>query len=225
MNKYLILISFIFPLIASADQSLANRYALLSGVRQSKDQKNFWDEKYSKSGKYLFGKSPSKFLASNFDYIPHGGKVLDLGMGEGRNAVFLARKGFKVTGVDISSVAIRKAKRLAQEFGVQLKTVTSSAENYSVQEGSFDSIICFYFVDRDLNKKLVEWLRPGGILIYESHTSQQRSVKGSESYDLKYLLDPGELLTMFPGFKILKFEEPKHTGEFTSSIILQKPLI
>jgi 2-polyprenyl-3-methyl-5-hydroxy-6-metoxy-1,4-benzoquinol methylase len=211
-------------LLWADSRNLSRRYELLSGVRKTKDSKTFWDKKYSNTSKYVFGKKPAKFLASNYDFIPSGARVLDVGMGEGRNAVFLARKGYKVLGVDISSVAVRKARRLAQEFGVRIDTVVSSMQTYQPKDGKFDAIICFYYVDRELNKRLSKWLKPGGVLIYESHTDHQRKVKGSELYERKYLLRPSELLKMFPGFRILKYEEPLHIGEYTASIILQKPL-
>jgi len=201
----------------------ANRFELLSGVRKSKDTKALWDQKYS-HGTYVFGKTPAKFLAENYSYIPSGSLVLDMGMGEGRNAVFLAQKGYKVTGIDISSVAVRKARMLAREFGVRINTVVASLMEYKIAKESLDAIICFYFVERSLNKKIQEWLRPGGILIYESHTDLQRQVKGSEHYNKQYLLRPGELLHMFPSLQVLKYEEPVHLKEFTTSIILRKSL-
>lgn len=220
------ILSFLINLTAFADtiQSISKRYELLAGVRHSKETKNFWDQKFSNTGKYVFGKSPAKFLSKNFNYIPPNSKILDVGMGEGRNAVFLARKGYKVTGVDISSAAIRKASRLAQEFGVRIKAVNTSMQNYKVEKGSFDSIICFYYVDRELSQKFYDWLRPGGVLIFESHTDHQRKIRGSEQYEEKYLLRPGELLKLFPRFNVLKYEEPLHAEEYTASIILQKPV-
>jgi SAM-dependent methyltransferase len=143
-------------------------------------------------------------------------------MGEGRNAVFLARKGYHVTGVDISSVAVRKARMLAREFGVRINVVISSIENYKVKKGTLDAIICFYYVDRKLNKKLISWLKPGGILIYEAYTDLQMSVRSNIKQSKDYLLREHELLKMFPGMTILKYEEPLHKKAFTASIILQK---
>lgn len=204
---------------ASANRS---RYELLTGKKKSGGAKTFWDRKYSRTGDYVFGKKPAKFLSDNYQYIPEGAKILDVGMGEGRNAVYLARKGFRVSGVDISSVAIRKAKILASEYGVRIDTVNSSMEKFAAQNNSFDVIICFYYVDRTLNKKLIKMLKPGGLLIYESHTDNQRKVKGHEYYDQRYLLRSGELLGMFPNMKILKYEEPLHLDEYRASAILQK---
>ena len=201
----------------------ANRYEFLTGVRKKKDDKSFWDKKY-KSSKYIFGKAPAKFLSSNYEYIPRGSSVLDMGMGEGRNAVFLAHQGYKVTGVDISSVAVKKARMLAKEFNVRINTVVASMNKYKIPDGSFDSIICFYYVDRSLHEQMWKWLKPGGILIYEAHTDLQRKVQGNENYDRRYLLREGELLNMFKDYKVLMYEEPLHQKEFRASIILQKPL-
>ena len=224
MKKYIAIIYLLF-LNSSLGQDVSSksRFELLSGVKKSKDVKTQWDTKYSKSD-YVFGKTPAKFLRSNFDYIKRGSKVLDMGMGEGRNAVFLARQGYNVTGVDISSVAVKKSRLLAKEFGVRVNAIVASLTKYKIPKESFDAIICFYYVERTLHKKMIEWLKPGGVLIYEAHTTNQLSIKGQEHYSKKYLLDPGELINLFPNMTILKYEEPLHVNEFTSSIILQKKI-
>ena len=222
--RIIILISLFMslPIMAQKRGSQSGgRFELLSGTKKSKTVKTYWDKKYNNE-EYVFGKTPAKFISQNYAYIPDGSRVLDMGMGEGRNAVFLARKGYKVTGVDISSVAVKKAQLLAREFGVRINTVVASLNNYKIPNGSLDAVICFYYVDRSLNKRMMAWLKPGGILIYESHTDNQRKVKGNESYDKRYLLREGELLSMFPGMSVLKYEEPLHLGNFTTSIILRK---
>lgn len=217
-----ILIFLLFLSAHARDPIPGTRFQQLSGIKVSQDSKTQWDQRYSRPA-FIFGKSPAQFLAENYQYIPFEGTVLDMGMGEGRNAVFLAQKGYKVTGVDISSVAVKKSYLLAQEFGVKIKGVVASLKEYKIPPASFDAIICFYYVDRELHNKMLSWLRPGGVLIYESHTDLQKTVKGNERYDEAYLLRASELLTMFKGMKILKYEEPLHTGEFTASIILKKP--
>ncbi len=209
-------------IVFSQDKKFTNRFELLSGVRRPKDAQANWDQRYNKQ-QYIYGKTPADFLSENYKYIPDSSNVLDMGMGEGRNAVFLAGKGYKVIGVDISPIAVKKAQALAREFGVRIKAVVSSMEDYKISKNSLDAIICFYFVDRSLRKKIIDWLRPGGILIYEAHNKLQKTVPGSENYDDRFLLEKGELLTMFKGMKVLKYEEPMHKPEFISSIILQKP--
>lgn len=203
----------------------ASRFEHLSGVKTEKSAKIIWDKKYS-TASYVYGKAPAKFLAENFTYLPLNQKVLDMGMGEGRNAVFLAKKGFRVTGIDISSVAIKKAKMLAKEFGVQINTVVASLKDYPIRDGEFDAIICFYYVDRSLFDKIQRWLRPGGILIYGSFTQKQLSVKGfdANNYKSDNFLRPQELLSLFPEMRVLKYEEPLHEKNFEANIILQKNL-
>ncbi len=217
----IISITSVFANLAQTQKQTINptRLELLSGVRKNGDPKGQWDQKYSKE-EYVFGKTPVKFLSENVDYLPAGGTVLDMGMGEGRNAVFLARHGLKVTGIDISSVAIRKARALANEFGVRIETVTASLTEYPIKPESFDAIICFYYVERSLHQKMLQWLRPGGILIYETHTLNQQ--KYEPHYNVNFLLKPGELLHLFRDMTILKYAEPLHQKEYTTSIILQK---
>lgn len=202
------------------DPISGSRYQHLTGVKTSQDAKTQWDEKYSRPT-FIFGKSPAQFLAENYHFIPYEGTVLDMGMGEGRNAVFLAQKGYKVTGVDISSVAVRKAAVLAQEFGVKIKGVVASMAEYK-PSAPFDAIVCFYYVDRGLVEKIKSWLKPGGILIYEAYTTREKSKRTKhESHEDEYLREQ-ELLKLFPGMRVLKYEEPLHEKEFRSSIILRK---
>jgi tellurite methyltransferase len=212
-----------FSLEVWAEKGISGgRYELLSGVRQNKDPKTYWDQKFDKST-YVYGKDPAKFLARNHGYIPLKASVLDVGMGEGRNAVFLARQGHHVTGVDISSVAIKKAQQLAKEFDVRIETVLTPVEKFKVEKNSFDTIICFYYLDREIMDTIVSWLKPGGILIVENYTDNQKRNPGFDTQDERHIFRPGELLTYFKGMKVLHYEEPLHLKEFTASIILQKP--
>lgn len=222
--KFLVLILlYSLSALATRDPISASRFQQLSGVKVSQDSKTQWDARYSRPT-FIFGKSPAQFLAENYHYIPYEGTVLDMGMGEGRNAVFLAQKGYKVTGVDLSSVAVKKSYLLAQEFGVKIKGVVASLKDYKIAPGSFDAIICFYWVDRSMVEKIKTWLKPGGVLIYEGHTLKERErdpAKRSDPSVDNYLKEQ-ELLRLFPGMRVLKYEEPLHEKEFRSSIILKK---
>ena len=223
MKFSLVLLFILFAQAAypARDPISGSRFQHLTGVKTSQDQKTQWDEKYSRPT-FIYGKSPAQFLAENYQYIPYEGTVLDMGMGEGRNAVFLAQKGYKVTGVDISSVAVKKAYLLAQEFGVKIKGVVASLQDYKIAPNSFDAIVCFYYVDRSLVEKIKTWLKPNGILIYEAYTTRERSKKKRDPLDEETYLKEQELLKLFPGMRVLKYEEPLHEKEFRSSIILRK---
>lgn len=222
MKRIIIFLSFLLSFQAVARKPVpASRFEQLTGKKAGSDVKNTWDKIYSRS-KFVYGKAPAKFLTQSFQYIPDGASVLDLGMGEGRNAVFLAQKGHKVTGVDISPIAVKKAKILAKEFGVKLQTLVADLKSYDFKENSFDTILCFYYVDRSLIDKMKKWLKPNGLIIYEAFTKKQKEKNKNESDPDSYYLSNGELLELFSGFRLLKFEEPQHQEQFTSSIIAKK---
>lgn len=199
-----------------------SRLSILSGEKDKVyDTKSQWDQRYSKRT-YVYGKLPAKFLAENFDYLSSSTTILDMGMGEGRNAVFLAQKGHQVTGIDISSVAIKKARQLAKENGVRINTVVGTLNKYAIAKESYDAIICFYYVDRELVDKIYSWLKPGGVLIYEAHTINEFDRLNNKKENKEYYLKPQELLGMFSEMKVLKYEEPLHEPQFRASIILKK---
>ena len=205
----------------------ASRLDRLSGKKlEGQGDKGLWDKKYGHNA-YVYGKAPAKFLAENYDYIPARSTILDMGMGEGRNAVFLASKGHLITGIDLSTVAIKKARRLANEHKVKIKTIVGSLYKYPFTPASFDVVLCFYLVDRGLLKNMDKWLRPGGLLLFEANTvseweKRRKTIRTNEPRS--YYLEEGELLKLFPKYKILKYEEPLHIDEKRASIILQKPL-
>jgi tellurite methyltransferase len=221
--KFLIL--FLLISVGFAREPISgSRFQQLTGVKIPQDSKAQWDQRYSRPT-FIFGKSPAQFLAENYQYIPFEGNVLDMGMGEGRNAVFLAQKGYKVTGIDISSVAVKKSYLLAQEFGVKIKGVVASLKDYQIAPASYDAIVCFYYVDRSLIEKMKTWLKPGGVIIFEAFTVKEKDKDKSKKNDplsQSLYVKEQELLTLFPGLRVLKYEEPLHEKEFRSSIILMK---
>ena len=102
---------------------LVSSLFLLQPVWAAEQDKIRWNEKYA-TEKYLFGQKSIPFLQDHVDLLPKG-HVLDLAMGEGRNGVFLATKGFQVTGVDISAEGLKKAETLAAELGVTAIVMSS----------------------------------------------------------------------------------------------------
>lgn len=221
MMKTLLLFILSLPLFAR-DPLPASRFSQLTGQKITQSSKSRWDQKYNRSY-FIYGKSPSSFLAENYKYIPAGSSVLDMGMGEGRNAVFLAQKGYQVTGIDISSIAVKKAFMLAKEYGVKIKGVVASLKEYKIKPGTFDAIICFYYVDRSLVESIKKWLKPGGVIIYEAYTTKQREKESEKNEAESSFLKSQELFHLFKGMNVLKFEEPLFEKDFRSSIILQKP--
>ena len=136
-----------------------------------------WDKRYD-TEEYVYGTDPNDFLVSVTDQIPRGGKVLCLGEGEGRNGVYLAGMGFSVTAVDLSSVGLRKAERLALINGVSIRTVVTDLADFQIEEGSWDGIISFFcHMNRDVRARIFSQsavgLRPGGVFILEAFTPAQ----------------------------------------------------
>ncbi len=178
-----------------------------------------WDSKYQ-SDTYLFGTEPIAFLRDHLDLLPKG-KVLDLAMGEGRNGVFLATQGFQVTGVDISERGLAKAKALAMKHGVSLNTVVADLESYAIPANSFDVILCSYYLQRDLFPKIVEALKPEGVAIIETYTTDYRKYR--PRFKKAYLLEPNELLNLLPGLRILRYQEVDNGQAAYASILAKKP--
>jgi len=184
-------------------------YILLSHVLSlsfaGEQDKIFWDKKYETEA-YIFGKEPAGFLRDHIDLLPRG-KALDIAMGEGRNAVFLAKNGFDVDGCDISEIAVKKALDLAKENNVKIHTFVADLETYKLPQNTYDVIACFYYLQRDLVPQMKEALKPGGMIIYETYTieNRERGFEGPKNKD--YLLKPNELLDLFKDFKIIYYRE------------------
>ena len=156
--------------------------------------RTFWDERFDRD-EYVYGTEPNEFAAETARYIPLG-KVLCLGEGEGRNAVFLAEQGYDVTAVDSSNIGLQKAQKLATESGVAITTIHADLAHYSIEPQAWQGIIAtFVHVPQPLRRKIhaacVKGLAPGGALILEGFTPQQLeySTGGPKALELLMTLD------------------------------------
>ncbi len=181
-----------------------------------------WDERYALEG-WAFGTDPNDFLRQEAHRIPPG-RVLCLGEGEGRNAVFLAEQGYEVVGVDRSQVGMDKAQGLAQARGVFIETVVSSIEDFDLTEGEWQGIISIFFhlppeLRTKVNKAVVRGLAPGGILILESFTPLQLSFGTGGPPHADRLVSLATLEEEFEGLKFLVAQETEreiHEGRMHS---------
>jgi SAM-dependent methyltransferase len=141
-----------------------------------------WDQRYGEPG-FAYGTAPNDFLAANAGrYFQPGGEVLSLAEGEGRNAVFLARLGFRVTGVDGSAVGLEKAQKLAERQGVQIQTVVADLKDFELGVERWDGIVSIWChtpadLRARLHRSVVAALKPGGVLLLESYTPKQLEYK------------------------------------------------
>ena len=101
---------------------------------------------------------PAQFLVDNLELLPKG-RVLDMAMGFGRNAIYLARLGFKVEGVDISVEAVNATLELARTAGVTIKAQVVDLESYTIEKDAYDAIVCFNYLQRSLIPQIEDGLR------------------------------------------------------------------
>jgi SAM-dependent methyltransferase len=136
-----------------------------------------WDERYA-GDDYVYGTEPNDFLVAMADRLPAGGAVLCLAEGEGRNAVWLARQGFRVTAVDASSVGLAKAHRLAAQYGVAIESRHADLAGFELGEACWDAIVSIFChlppeLRRRVHAGVVRALRPGGVFLLEAYTPRQ----------------------------------------------------
>jgi tellurite methyltransferase len=156
--------------------------------------------------KFVLGRRANPFLRRHVNLLPEG-KALDLATGEGRNALFLALRGFEVDAVDISEVGLNKAQALAKEMGVRIHTVAADLDTYSIAKTKYDLITNFYFLDRNLIPKIKDGLKRGGRIVFETYLLEQRDLVRRGPRNPKYFLKHNELLRLFKGFRILIYRE------------------
>jgi 2-polyprenyl-3-methyl-5-hydroxy-6-metoxy-1,4-benzoquinol methylase len=171
---------------------------------------------------YVFGKEPAEVVVENIESLPVG-RALDIAMGEGRNAVFLAKKGFIVEGVDLSEVAIRKAKRLAKENKVEITTTAADLNVYQIRPESYEVILNIQYLQRSLIPQIKRGLKRGGVVVFENQTLDQLKLPNSEGIRRDFLLGSGELRELFKEFKILHYSEKNDGKQAVARLIAMKP--
>ena len=164
---------------------------------------------------------PAQFLVRNVELLPKG-RVLDIAMGSGRNAVYLAGLGFDVEGVDISPESINSALELARNAGVNIKAQVADLENnYVIKKDTYQVIMCFNYLQRLLIPQIKDGLLKGGMVIYETFIVDQKQF--GKPTNPNYLLKHNELLDLFRDFRCLRYHEGIIEGrKAVAGIISQK---
>lgn len=162
-----------------------------------------WDAKYA-SGEYASAKGPSSLLVEWLCFLPRG-KALDIACGEGRNAIFLAKKGYDVDAVDISNVAIKRGRSIAAKENVKVNFIQADMESYKMPAEAYDLIINFNYLQRTLAPAIKKGLKRGGVLMFETFTLEQQAI--GQPKNPEFLLKPNELLKLFKGLHIFFYRE------------------
>jgi len=151
------------------------------------------------------------------------GRALDIAAGKGRNALYLAERGFEVVAVDISKVALDVARRHAEQTHLEVDFQQLDLER-SFPQGEYDLILNINYLQRSLIPKIKTALRVGGHVIFETYSIDQQVIGHPKNSN--YLLAHNELLTHFRDFRVLYYREGKFSdgGEpsFRAGIFAQK---
>lgn len=170
---------------------------------------NFWNERYTRDD-YLYGTGPNSFLVEHSDLLT--GPVLSLSEGEGRNAVFLAVRGLKVHGVDISEVGLTKAQALAKLKGVEIQTEVADLSNFEPKNNFYGSVISISAhlpsaVRNNLYPLVERCLKQDGVLLLEAYSERQLSRNTGGPKDIDMLMTVDKLKREFPSLEPILIQE------------------
>lgn len=173
------------------------------------EDKYYFDKWYKESEDLFWkGATDKKYLDILLSRLTKG-NILDLGAGEGGDAIYLAKKGFEVTAVDISEAALKKLSKWAKKENVAVNVEVADLEDYQIQE-SYDGIISFaaiHFLPKDKIDKLIKNMKEktnkGGvniILVFREGDSSQGKFK-------MYYFKDNELKEYYKDWKVILYKE------------------
>lgn len=160
-----------------------------------------WNEKYRNDTALLDRETPTDFLERHAELLT-GRCALDLACGGGRNAIFLAGRGFCVDAVDISEVAIKSLKKRVGDLPIC--PILADLDTFTPEANRYDLAVMAHFLDRDLIARTAEALKPGGLFVVETYMDHPDNEKRGNP---DFLLAPGELKKLFEGWTVLVYEE------------------
>ncbi len=150
--------------------------------------------------------NPSALVLETTANLP-AGVALDAGMGNGRNAIYLARKGWKVTGIDLSEAAVRRAREEAGRLKVEFDARVGDVEKMLLPRAAFDLILCLYTEPLAVRaaRKFIDALKPGGLLLIEGRHIEALPL-ASAAYPRTGFHD-NQLLNVYHRLRILRYED------------------
>jgi SAM-dependent methyltransferase len=188
------------------------------------DPRRFWDSRYAEAD-WAYGCEPNDFLREQAQQL-QAGEALCLAEGQGRNAVYLASLGHRVTAQDLSPVGLERAERLAQQRGVTIECLCCDLNDLQLADESTDLVVAIWMhLPADLRARVhaqaVRALRPGGHLILEAYTPRQLPLGTGGPSTAELLIEPDQVRTEWQGLKWLVLREqerwieegPYHRGQ------------
>ena len=189
-----------------------------------------WDDRYT-GNEFFYGTEPNDLLKSQIAAIQPGGEVLCLAEGEGRNAVYLARQGFKVTAVDQSPVGLEKMHHFATQHRVKVKSIVADLEDFRIESSHWDAIVSIWChvpppLRAKLHQSVVHGLKPNGVLILEAYHPRQLEFKTGGPPDAGLMMTESTLRSELSGLDFELIQEIERDvqegkGHFGMSAVTQ----
>jgi len=183
----------------------------LSKQRQNQLHRLFFDRTYA--GRPRFNSQPNRLLVETVAGLPPG-RALDIHMGQGRNALYLASLGWQVTGFDYSEEGVRAAREAAARQGLKLEAVVARHEDFDFGRARWDLVVLSYAwvpLGEPYISRIKESLKTGGVLVFEGLLDES----GSEAA-APWLPRPNQLLHLFLNdFRILRYEDVRAEADWS----------
>jgi SAM-dependent methyltransferase len=162
--------------------------------------RNDWNARYA-STELVWGTDPNRFVAAELEGTARPGRALDLACGEGRNSIWLAARGWRVTGVDFSDVAIERARQIASSRGVDVEWLVADLASWQPDQGAYDLVLIAYLqLPTDALRRVVTHaaaaLAPGGELLMIGHARDNLAGGYGGPKDPAVLWTPAETAEM-----------------------------
>ncbi len=169
----------------------------------------FWNARFNKD-EFIFGKDPNEYLVEQSSrYLKSQDSVLCIADGEGRNGVWLAKQGMKVTAFDVSDIALYKAKQFAQDNQVKVQYSLCDTDGFAWQNNAYDSVLAIFiqFADPAMRirifQQVYQALKPGGIFILQGYTPKQLVYKTGGPSLIEHLYTEEMIRELTQEFEIL----------------------
>jgi SAM-dependent methyltransferase len=162
------------------------------------------------AAKPMFNTAPNAFLVEMTKALKPG-RALDVGMGQGRNTIYLAQQGWDAVGFDPAERAVAAADAQAKSIGVKITTHVARAEDFDWGTNQWDLIVLSYVGGREFVDLVRRALRPGGMVVLEAFhrdATKTRPVGGA------VVFDSNELVKLYDGLRIVRYEDAAAVGDF-----------
>jgi 2-polyprenyl-3-methyl-5-hydroxy-6-metoxy-1,4-benzoquinol methylase len=182
-----------------------------------------WEARYAARPELRAG-APSRLLSGHRHLLP-AGRAVDIACGDGRQALWLARRGFAVDAIDFAFTALSRLAAAARHEGVAVHPVQADLEQLSLPEGRYAVVVNVRYLQRSLFGVLRRAVAPGGVIVFE--TFLRAHARLGHPRNPAFLLEPGELRAQFAGFTPLVDEEGCFDTEagpaFLARLIARRP--